>query len=269
MQLEKTGNVIKKIKINKNNVVVVFSNDNKIKISKDLYSSLYLYEGKSLTKKEIDKIYKDNSIDEYYLYALKLIAKKQYFKNKIKEKIKVKFNDISLSSLNYVIDKLFKNHLLDDEKLKEDYLEYYSSLNYGENRIKDKLINLGYDFHLTNEIVFDKEEEIVKGKNQLIKLEKKYEKYNNKQKKNKIISSLLTLGFSLDNINLIIKDLSNNSKEEELELLRKDLLKYYSSLIRRNNDNIKDKLINKLLYKGYKYKDIICVMEEINDENSK
>ena len=43
--------------------------------------------------------------------------------------------------INYVIEKLSINHLLDDEKLKEDYLEYYSSLNYGENRIKDKLIN--------------------------------------------------------------------------------------------------------------------------------
>lgn len=265
MQLEKTGNVIKKIKFNKNNVRLVFDNGENILINKNAFLSSYLYVGKKLSEKDINKLNKENNVDKYYEYALKLLSKKSLFKNKVIEKLKLKFIDISNSELNYVINKLIKNHFIDDEKLKDDYIEYYSSLNYGKNKIKEKLIKLGYDFSKSKIIEFSKSEEIEKAKNHIQKLEKKYDKYNNEIRKEKIKSALINLGFSSDVVSTVIKDLHVHSLEEELEILKKDFDKYYN-LLKKKYDGLelKDKLINKLMYKGYRYSEISILLEEID-----
>ncbi|MGM9873842.1 MAG: hypothetical protein ACI31G_02835 [Bacilli bacterium] len=263
MQLEKTGNLIKAIKINKNNVKLVFDNGKKLYINKNTYASSFLYVGKLLSDKEIKQLTKEDEDDKYYSYALKLLSKKQYFKYKFKEKLILKFPEILDKEVYIVIDKLTKNNLLNDERLKDEYIDYYNSLNYGENKIKNKLIEKGYDYKLTKELVFPFNEEIKKAKNNLIKLNKKFDKYNSKTKKDKIAKSLIELGFSFELIDSVIKNVKENSYEKELELLNKDYNKLLISYSKKYQDKeLKQKLINKLLTKGYKYKDILQIMEE-------
>ena len=78
MPKEKTGKVIKRIKINKKNVSIYFNDGQRLSISQEAYVSAYLYEGKELSKKEIAQLDRITSVKKLSEYALSLLMKKHY-----------------------------------------------------------------------------------------------------------------------------------------------------------------------------------------------
>ena len=74
----KTGKIIKKIRINKKNVSITFTDGDRLSISQEAYVSAYLYEGKEVNKKDLAQLERITSVKKLSEYALSLLMKKHY-----------------------------------------------------------------------------------------------------------------------------------------------------------------------------------------------
>ena len=153
MPREKSGKVIKKIKINKKAIAIIFSDGERIDISEEAYTSNYLYVGKELTKKDIEKLNRISSIKKLSQYALGLITKKHYTEWKMREKLYAKGGN--KEEVDYIIKKLKGLDLLNDKEFIEDYLGYAEEKLIGKNKIKQDLLNKGIFAEEIEKIRFD------------------------------------------------------------------------------------------------------------------
>ena len=110
-------NTIKSLKVYKDHVTLSFKKRESLKISKEAYLSLYLYEGKTLSKKEIEKLLEITALSELLNYALSLVSKRHYSEKKMAEKLKSK--EDNQRAIIAVINKLKESDLLDDQAYME------------------------------------------------------------------------------------------------------------------------------------------------------
>ena len=251
---------IEKVKIGKSKVVIVFTSLDKLEITPNTYTEYNLFPKKSLTKKEIDEIIERSELDKYFIYASNLLASRNYSKLKIKEKlIKKGANDIQV---NKVIDLLMKYQLLDDKEIIKEYLEYADYKHYGFNRIKDDLFKKGITSFYLDKLKYDEARELKQAKELIKSLEKKYAKYNYSQLKRHCYEALLRYGFNGDIALSALNDLSPIDEKKEKLLLKED----YEKANRKYKDKfkgyeLKEKITEYLLSKGYRYKDIQSIKE--------
>ena len=137
----KSGKVIKKIKFNKKAVAIVFSDGERIDISEEAYTSSYLYIGKELSQKDIDKLLQITSVKKLSTYAMSLLAKGHYTEWKMREKLYAKGGE--KPDVDYIINKLKELDLLDDKAFIEDFLGYGEERLWGKNKIKQELLKKG------------------------------------------------------------------------------------------------------------------------------
>ena len=250
---------IKKIKVLKSKVKVTLDKGDVLDISKDAYTNFYLYEGKELSKKEYSDLVSFNKDAALLQYALKIRSKAIYSEYQMREKLYKK--EASKKSVDHIIKILKGYDLINDEAYALDLTEYYNSLNYGKNKITSKLSEKGIFDREISKIKFPEAIEKKKANNLLPKLEKKYVKYNQSQKKQHLYNAYIQLGFDNDIAsNMAFKIKKSNSKDE-LEILKKDYQKSKTRLERKyKGKELKQKIIQNLLQKGYRLNDIINVV---------
>ena len=251
---------IKKIKILKNKVVISFD-DEKLELDKEIYPNFYLYEGKEVSKKEYNNIKEYNNVVTFLAYALKIRSKSIYSEYQMREKLYDR--GANKGEVDKVIARLKQYDLIDDKAFVEDYIEYFNSLNYGKNKIISKLKDKGIFEDKLSKVNFPNSVERKKAKNIFDKLEKKYSKYNQSQKKQHIYNAYLSNGFSIELANemtSLIKEDKNN--KEELKKLENDFDKALLRLKRKyQGKELKQKVMQSLLQKGYRMNDVINIME--------
>lgn len=252
--------VIKKIKILKNKVKVTLDDGNVLEIAKDVYPNFYLYEGKSLSRKELKEINDYNNAVHLLQYALKIREKNLYSEYKMREKLYEKGGN--KEQVDKVI-KILKSHdLIDDKALLEDYIEYYNSLNYGKQKIINKLLDKGIFMEKIEKVHFPLNVERKKANNLLPKLENKYAKYNNEQKKNHIFQAYLTQGFDVEIAKEMVDKIKLTPSKEEYKKLERDFEKiYYKYQKKYEKKELRLKIMNHLCMKGYKMNDVINLLE--------
>ena len=251
---------IKKLKILKSKVSIIFDNSSKLDISKEVFTNFYLYEGKDISKKELKKIKELNDSSSLLQYALKIRSKSIYSEFKMREKLYKK--EASKKDVDKVIKILKSYDLIDDKAYAEDLVEYYNSLNYGENKIKTKLLDKGVFSDNVDKIKFPVSTEKKKANNIFPKLEKKYSKYNHSQKKAHIYNAYLEQGFSRDLASEMSGKIKDVNKIDELTKLKSDYSKIKLRLSRKyKGKELKQKILSSLLTKGYKMNDILKVIE--------
>lgn len=252
--------IIKKIKKLKSKVVIIFENSSKLEIANSVYPNFYLYEGKDVSKKELNEIKSFDHVAVLLQYALKIRSKALYSEYKMREKLYNK--GANKREVDQLIKNLKKYDLIDDKAFAEDLLEYYNSLNYGENKIRTKLLEKGIFQADIDKLKFPVSNERKKANNIFPKLEKKYEKYNSSQKKLHIYNAYLQLGFSRE-IALEMKDkVKDSNQKDELSKLKADYQKAKTRLSRKyQKKELKQKIITALLNKGYRLNDILKVIE--------
>ena len=248
--------LIKKVKILKNKVKITLDKGKVIEMSKDVYTNFYLYEGKELSKKEYNEITSLSNSSKLLEYALKVRSKSIYSEYQMREKLYKK--EASKKDVDKIIKILKGYDLINDQMYANDLLEYYNSLNYGRNKIVKKISDKGIFQKEIDKLKFLTSLERKKANSILPKLEKKYEKYNYKQKKAHIYNAYIELGFDVD----IASEFSNKIKEpnskDEHEKLKKDYQKAKLRLERKyKGKELKQKIIQSLLSKGYRLNDII------------
>lgn len=252
--------VIKKIKILKKKVSITFTNKEKLEIDKNVYPNFYLYEGKEIDSKEYKKITEYNNDSKLLEYALRIRSKSLYSEYKLREKLYNK--GASKKSVDNVIKIMKSYDLINDEAYASDLVEYYNSLDYGQKKITTKLLDKGIFQEIIDKIKFPVSNEKKKANNIFLKLDKKYDKYNFSSKKAHIYNAYLELGFSSEIASEMSNKIKDDNHKEELNKLKIDFQKAKTRLSRKyKGKELKSKILSSLLTKGYKYNDILKVIE--------
>ena len=250
---------ITKIKILKNKVSIFF-NKERLDLDKEIYPNFYLYEGKEVTSKEYKEIKEYNNVSKYLSYCLRIRSKATYSEFTFREKLYNK--GASKKEVDQVVKALKSYDLIDDKAFALDLMEYYNSLNYGKEKIKQKLLDKGIFPNIVDKLSFPISNEKRKANNLLPKLEKKYDKYNYSLKKKHIYDFYLSYGFSGDIATEMINKINPPKAKEENDKLEKDFIKVETRLKNKyQKKELKQKIISSLLTKGYKLKDIISILE--------
>lgn len=250
---------ITKIKILKSKVNVFLDNGSKLSIDKDTFTNFYLYEGKEINYEELKKIKDLNNSSKLLQYALKLRSKSLYSEFKLREKLYKK--EASKKEVDKVIKILKDYDLIDDKAYSAELVEYYNSLNYGENKIRTKLADKGIFKEQIDKIKFPISIEKRKANNILPKLEKKYDKYNASSKKSHIYNAYLMEGYSRDIANEMTNKIKSPNQKDEFTKLKLDYQKTKTRLANKyKGKELKQKILSSLLTKGYKLNDILKVI---------
>ena len=252
---------IKKIKILKNKVTIKFDNDEKLELDKEIYTNFYLYEGKEVSSKEYREIKEYNNVSSLLQYALRIRSKAIYSEYQIREKLYKK--EASKSEVDKVIKTMKQYNLIDDDAFVSDYVEYYNSLNYGKNKILNKLSEKGIFEAKLSKIKFPITEERKKAKNVYLRLLKKYEKYNFTQLKQHVYNAYINLGFDHEIASEMVSHIQEEkNNKSEIAKLEKDYEKAYIRLARKyQKKELRQKIMQSLLQKGYRMNDVINVLE--------
>lgn len=250
--MKRIDSIIKK----KNGEVDIIFNDGKILHTEiDTFTDYYLYENKEITDEEFFSIEKKTNQSSTKQYLIKLLNKKMFSEMQIRKKLQEK----EIEEIDQYIEFLKDIKLLNDEQYFQDLVFSLEEKGYGYFKINERLQEVG----LQKEYIFDKEKEIKKAIKVLPSLIKKYSHYNFFKMKESITNSLLYLGFSSEIIDIVIKEVNERDFEKfENEKLQKDYIKLTYKLAKNEIKDKREFIITKLKMKGYKYSDIIYLLEE-------
>lgn len=216
-----------------------------------------------LRRKEIDdNLFKEmteyNDRLEAYYKALKYISKKLRTEKEIEKYLSEEY---SRSVIRETIERLKKDGYLDQQLYLKSYLADQVNLgNYGPNKIKKELIKLG----LNEEDIISKIEEISDDV-WLAKIEKIVKKrissnktYGNNKLKEKLLYDLSNLGYYKWMIEEVI---DKSAFSSNISLVEKEYNKIYNKWSKKYSDyELENKIIAKLLSKGFYYEEIKNVM---------
>ena len=259
-----TGNlVIKSIKVYKDHVTLSFVKQKEsLKISKEAYLAVYLYEGKKISPKELKKIKDIDSISVLLNYSMSLISKRHYSEKKLSEKLYNK--EKNKEAVQLVIKRLKENDLLDDQAYMEDLVNWDNERLFGKNKIMKHLKTQGIPEALIGKAHFSRSNELKKAKALIPSLRKKYSRYAFNNMKKHVYQALLAKGFDHEVAFEAIETIKDGGspKEEKTKLLNdyKKIKKRYES--KYEGYTLKQKIFAALLNKGYKGSEIRRVLED-------
>ncbi len=254
MQQESVGKILQ-IKYEKKGIKIIFENFKELLLSENTFSNHYLYINKEITYKDYQDIVHEEQKNKELQKCISLLIKRQYSEFEITKKLKLK--KITDEDINYFISYLKENDLINDEKYANDLFFYYNSKNIGKNKILYNLNKIGIDKKIILELNFDEDEELKKANSIILNLQNKFLDKSNLKRKQLVYNYLANNGFEKQIIDQSMKNIVYLPENEEKETLKREIirLKVY------NYD--KEKIIHKLLLKGYEYKLIKEVWEEI------
>ena len=153
---------------------------------------------------------------------------------------------------------------MDDKELTLNYIDSLSKEYYGKLRIKKILISKGLDCSFIDEYLTKEKEEEKCKTYYPIGVKKFLNKPGEKQRES-IVRHLINKGYEIDVINKTLRELFKDNKVNNCSNLEKDFyaaLKAYKSKYESPRE-LKKHIIDKLRRKGYKYNEIMKLMEEI------
>lgn len=146
-----------------------------------------------------------------YCYAL--LARREYSKKKITEKLRGKFPEASLEEINEVVLDLEQKNIISDQRFAEVFVRSKINSGWGKNKIKFNLVQKGIPKELIEaemaKVVPDSEIilELVNRKFKKI-LESKPESYDEKMKnKQKIYRFLSSRGYGFEEFQSLVDEI--------------------------------------------------------------
>ena len=244
---------VSKIRVKNKKYFISFDNyENEISLTEDQMVAFRIIDGNMFSSQEFNKIKNSEKISLYYNKALHYID----FKPRTKKEV---YNyllnlDVDEKSINAIMQKLIKIKYLDDERYVQSYIVEFIRKSKGRLYILQHLSNKGIDQNLIqkylNDYSFDEE------KNNALKISNKFipsiQKNPIKKQKMQITNKLLQEGYSFDIINYVLDKIELIDDSNDL------LVKEYQKLLNKEIDQ--NKIIVKLLNKGFDYQDIKKIM---------
>ena len=246
---------IKKIKKLKSKIKIIFADETVVEILPNTFTEFRLYEGKTLTTKEIKDLNKFNNYENLYDFMVKKFLIKSYTFGKAKELIKKKNVDEEI--IEKVLSRLIKNGFIDDQAYVDEILERADYKHFGYKKIIQKLWDLKISPTLINKVKYDEIRERREASNFIKMVEPKFSNLNNTQKKKKIYEALLRNGFESDVSLELVNKIANSNYNHEINVLKLDYAKAYAKYSKTYNGAVlRNKIECRLLRKGYKITDI-------------
>lgn len=139
--------------------------------------------------------FRPRSVSEVKRKLNEVLYKEKEFSKELKEEAVV-----------LVIGKLKKLSLLDDEEFAKWFIAQRKSQKspFGKNRIKSELYRKGVDRKLVEELLSEYGSEEDAARNALLKKERLFSKYEEREKRNKAFAYLVRLGFGFDTIYSVV-----------------------------------------------------------------
>ena len=237
----------KYIKVGSNKYKVILSDDTSLVLYEDVILKFNLLLEKEI--KDLDLVLSYNEKFSLYDKVLGYISKRNRSELEVRNYLN-KYTS-NLEDINNIINKLYENNILNKENYIKSYIndKIYLSLD-GPNKIKNDLINLGFDNYLIEDelVVFNKEL-IIERINKYINKELKRNSKSLIVFKNKMLVNLSNLGYFKEDILSCLNNITveeTNLKEKEIEKLRKKYSRKYEGFEL-------DMIIKRKLYeKGYR-----------------
>lgn len=241
--------VVKKLKRN----FQVETTEGKYKFSEDTIIKYQIFRDREFTKEELEVILKTEEFNSYLNRAINYLSFQLRSVNEIKKYLVSKECPINL--IDDITKKIIELGYLDDERLANSFLDYSIRNLKGPNflfqKLKEKLIE---EKLIKNTISkYSEEIEIEVIEELLGKIANKYKKYPLRKQKQLVYQKLLRDGFSNELINSALNKFEFNDDSDEA--LNKDFRK---AILKVENLDYKEKqkIISKLLQKGYEYSKI-------------
>ena len=159
-----------------------------------------LYEDMEIEEKEFYSILDESDKEYGYNCALNYLSK--YVKSEDQVIKYLKDKKIKHKNIDFIIERLKKNHFINDDKTIDVIIFGLIIANNGRNLIRYKLYNKGFNENLIKEKLDNIDEELYFDtlKEFFKKCEKKYAKYDDFNKKMKIKQYLVQRGYTLSDI---------------------------------------------------------------------
>ncbi len=240
---------ILKYKKVKSNLYKVYTDKDEYMIYDDIIIKYELLLKKEITDKEWEKLLQENNLLEAYYEGLKAINVKLRCKKELKNLLLKK--GFNTKEIQYAIEKLSKDGYLDNKVYIEAYIHDMLNLYVvGENKIKDDLIDLGFDIKEIEIYLDSVDKDIYRDKiKKYIDKKLKANKKSEKEFKNKILNELIKKGFNKEDINDYLGKVKIAIDEGEIEKIVIRLYKKY--IVKYDLGVTKIKIRNYLYTKGY------------------
>lgn len=199
--------IITSIKAQKNQKRVNIFLDGEFSFGLDLenFMKLGLKVGKELSQEEINEIIKKGELQKSFDKTLRFVMTRPRSLKEVKDYFKRKEIDNSLHQ--NILEKLIKLELLDDQKFAKWWVEQRQSFSPKAKRILNYELRMkGIKQNIINEILDDSEiDELKIAKDLITKKIYKWQKYDEKLRKQKITQYLAGKGFDWNIINDVLK----------------------------------------------------------------
>ena len=197
--------IIKYKKKDNSKYEVFLEDGEKLDVFEDVILDNNLLYKNNIDGKLLSKIIEDNDVYKIYNSCVKYISIRVRSTKEIRDYLRKK--DVSLEEEEKIINKLKDCNLLNDEYFTECFIKDKLNLtNWGEHKIKNKLLECGIDNNIIDKYwyLFDKELLRKKIDKIIVKTKNSSKKNNTKQK---LYVNLMNLGYSKE---LIWEELNNN-----------------------------------------------------------
>lgn len=255
MQSDNTGKKIEEIKFLKKGVEIFFDNKISFLIDTSTLTEYYLYKDKIIDSKTYKLIQKSAEFLPFKKYLDQILSKGRYSEVQIRMKLKAK------KALDSIINELVfyakKNLLIDDNALKNDWVEYYLTKHVGIRYIKKQLFIKGISKPLIESVFIANELQEASAVFQLEKLENKIKTKPYLAKKEIVYRTLSAKGFEE---NVISRTLGLIEKEDD-QRVNEALSKHYFIAQKKYQKKYKAWELNHRIFqylkaKGYNSNDI-------------
>lgn len=234
--------------------IVTFTNlDEDVILLEDQIVSYRIIKGNAFTGSEIKQIKKSADIANFYTKAIHYIDFKP--RTEYEVSIYLKKAELSEYDIECIIKKLKAIGYINDERFATRFTEELIRKQKGRYGIKQILLQKGIDKEQV-EVCLQSYAEEVEERNALAiaqQVVKHLKSYPEKKQKLQMIQKLNTQGYSQDMIQYALNHIVIEADFEER------LVKEYQKLLDKNCE--KDKIISKLMAKGYAYSSIKEMMK--------
>ena len=244
-----------------NDMVKVYLVEDRISVSiEDFFK--YDLKNQSSIDDETFKILKYNEkVLKAYQSCLRKLSLKDHTVKQIRDHLLKR--EIGTKETEEIINKLLGYDLLNDEKYCQNKITYYDNENLSYRQIKQKLKKDGISEETIEQYLKKDDARENEKINKLVsKCERNIRNRSYNSTKNAIISKLVNSGFSFAD-SKEAADRIQIDEGNELELLKKEYLKAFRKYQKKfESYELKQKIIQNLLQKGFGYDDIKEVMED-------
>lgn len=266
-QLDNTGKVIAKINTRQGKFTIYFDSGEKIELNEISYLSCgYLYSGKQIDISQLERIIYLAKLQEGINYINNLLARNLYTSHELVLKLQ-NTKKYDLTDAEKIVEIFIDNGRVNDKSYALELIEDLKEKGKSREYAYQKMMSKRFNYELIKTLLEDYEENDEAVYTLIENCSKRYNSKPYDVKKKSIYNYLISKGFNHEKAHEYVDkyyELNGGKDEEkETEILYKAANNAYNSALFRGKNpyDSKQKFIRYLLSKGFKYNDILELLE--------